>query len=66
MSAVLAMDEWNSHNFPSGHEASTLGARGLLLWEEAGRGLACVLGLDLRPLLGSSLPMCLGCTSPVG
>lgn len=25
---MLATDEWDSHNFPSGHEASTLGARG--------------------------------------
>lgn len=35
---MLAVDEWDNHNSPSGHETSTLGARSLLLWEEAGRG----------------------------
>lgn len=65
MSAVPAVDE-DSCNFPSGHDVATLDARGLLLWEEAGGGLAHGLGLNLRPLLGSSLPMCPGGTSPVG
>lgn len=37
MSAMPAVDE-DSCNFPSGHDVATLDARGLLLWEEAGKG----------------------------